>query len=165
MPHVPCLQCQSVFYARPSLRSAGQGTYCSRTCHHEAMRRGISTRCAVCGKEVHRSPVDVQRSKSGKFFCGKSCQTVWRNKRYAGEKHLQWKGGAHRQYRNVLAATETLRVCTRCGCNDVRVLVVHHLDRDRRHNSVDNLVWLCQNCHYLIHHDREEDKCFMAALV
>ena len=41
--------------------------------------------------------------------------------------------------------------CNECGCEDRRVLVAHHKDKDRSNIKVENLEWLCRNCHYLIH--------------
>jgi excisionase family DNA binding protein len=29
---------------------------------------------------------------------------------------------------------------------------IHHIDRDRENNSKENLVLLCANCHYGLHH-------------
>jgi hypothetical protein len=40
------------------------------------------------------------------------------------------------------------------------MLAVHHLDEDRANNAVDNLVWMCHNCHHLIHHYPEESTAF-----
>jgi hypothetical protein len=54
------------------------------------------------------------------------------------------------------------QVCERCGLTDERLLTVHHLDEDRTNNRLDNLSWLCPNCHYLIHHFEDEREAFMA---
>ncbi|MBI4281264.1 HNH endonuclease [Candidatus Uhrbacteria bacterium] len=32
-----------------------------------------------------------------------------------------------------------------------RVLLVHHIDENRKNNVLSNLVWLCRNCHFLVH--------------
>jgi 5-methylcytosine-specific restriction endonuclease McrA len=53
------------------------------------------------------------------------------------------------------------QVCERCGLTDERLLTVHHLDEDRTNNRLDNLAWLCPNCHYLIHHFEDEREAFM----
>jgi 5-methylcytosine-specific restriction endonuclease McrA len=42
-------------------------------------------------------------------------------------------------------------VCSRCGNKDRRVLTVHHKDGNRKNNKIDNLEWLCRNCHCIIH--------------
>jgi 5-methylcytosine-specific restriction endonuclease McrA len=55
-------------------------------------------------------------------------------------------------------------VCRHCGLTDARVLSVHHLDSNRSNNRLDNLIWLCHNCHYLIHHHDDEREALMAGL-
>jgi 5-methylcytosine-specific restriction endonuclease McrA len=46
--------------------------------------------------------------------------------------------------------------CGRCKLVDKRVLAVHHKDKNRENNALSNLMWLCHNCHYLVHHDKSE---------
>jgi hypothetical protein len=60
---------------------------------------------------------------------------------------------------------KTPRVCKLCGIKDLRILAAHHIDRNTENNKVDNLIWLCHNCHYLIHHDVNEEKKLMEVLV
>ena len=110
--------------------------------------------CEICKKEVWKAPKALKNSKSGKFFCGKSCQTKWRNEFFSGEKHYFWKGGEF-IYRNNLIKTGIEQVCKRCGNSDRRVLDAHHLDKNRRNNKIENLIWLCKNCHYLVHNQNE----------
>lgn len=43
--------------------------------------------------------------------------------------------------------------CNRCGIEDVRVLLVHHEDRNRENNELENFEILCRNCHALEHHE------------
>jgi len=37
-------------------------------------------------------------------------------------------------------------------------LIVHHIDKNRNNNGIENLIWLCQNCHYLVHHYTDDRK-------
>lgn len=55
-------------------------------------------------------------------------------------------------YRSILTHSKVLAVCKLCKNKDKRVLAVHHLDRQRSNNKVENLLWLCHNCHHLVHH-------------
>jgi 5-methylcytosine-specific restriction endonuclease McrA len=52
-----------------------------------------------------------------------------------------------------------------CGEGDIRMLAVHHIDQDRKNYKVENLVWLCHNCHHLVHHYEVERRRLMEALV
>lgn len=44
--------------------------------------------------------------------------------------------------------------CKICGNTDERVLVTHHIDKNSKNNSTENLQILCANCHY-IEHDKK----------
>ena len=59
-------------------------------------------------------------------------------------------------YRDAMFRSGPPPVCQLCGLTDIRVLTVQHLDEDRANNAFENLAWLCQNCHHLLHHSPEE---------
>ena len=42
--------------------------------------------------------------------------------------------------------------CERCGYAVYQILQVHHIDRNRNDNSLDNLELLCPNCHAKEHY-------------
>jgi len=151
MSLVQCKTCTKEFYVKPSHQLLGYGIYCSRNCAHIGVRTGKRVVCTTCGKETYREPRSLTRSKSGTFFCTKRCQTLWRNRLYIGEKHSNWTTGKS-SYRNILKRVGGPRGCRLCGTSDERVLAVHHIDRVRTNNTPDNLMWLCHNCHFLIHH-------------
>lgn len=159
MADINCLICNKIFYVKPSHVKRGWGKYCSITCRTKAQYKGKNVKCFICQKEVYRSPKDLKNSDSGNYFCNKTCQTIWRNKiLFSGENHSNWKHGES-AYRRILTSTGKERVCTYCKTTDLRVLAVHHIDKNRKNNKVSNLTWLCHNCHYLVHHDsgvREE---------
>jgi len=39
------------------------------------------------------------------------------------------------------------RCCERCDYNKHQILEVHHKDRDRSNNTLENLALICPNCH------------------
>lgn len=151
---VKCEICDKEFITKAYFRKHGWGRFCTLACKNIAARRSKELECYVCGKKVVRQVSKISSSKSGKFFCSKSCQTVWRNGYYSREKHSQWKGGFHRKYRDILMKENRRVQCFLCGINDERVLVVHHKDRNRSNNVPTNLTWLCHNCHYKVHHNK-----------
>jgi hypothetical protein len=160
MPQVHCLFCKEKFYAKPSWIKNGYGKYCSQQCNHASQKNGQVFTCSVCKKEVYRSIKHQLRSKSSKYFCSKSCQAVWRNTTYIGDKHPNWKHGLN-VYRNILKRTAVNQVCTKCKGSDTRILAVHHKDKNRQNNTATNLIWLCHNCHFLVHHYRGEAEGFL----
>ena len=43
--------------------------------------------------------------------------------------------------------------CTNCGFNKwPQILQFHHIDKDRKNDSLQNLTILCPNCHRAVHH-------------
>lgn len=164
MPMVPCVRCSASFYAKPAVLKAGNGRYCSMTCFRGALRRGAEKACDTCGNSSYKQAKDIERSKSGKFFCSKRCQTLWRNQLYVGERHKNFTTGES-TYRAVMKRKNVPTCCGLCATKDARVLAVHHIDKNRRNNRPENLSWLCHNCHFLVHHYEPERAAFMAAIV
>ena len=152
MPIVSCKICRKKFYAKPSHIKKGWGKFCSAKCQYKSYLKGKFVNCNICGKEIWRKPLQLKRSKSKKFFCSKSCQTLWRNREFSGFRHPNWKGGLNIEHKNILIRNRIKPICKRCGYKDERVLAVHHLDKNKKHNNVRNLVWLCHNCHHLVHY-------------
>ena len=151
IPNSKCKICGKIFYIKPFHKKKGWGIYCSKNCQNEGQKTGEFISCDTCRKERWQTPREIKHSKSGKFFCGKSCQTIWRNRFYSEENHPFWRGGEN-IYRLILKRKGVKQICKGCGFKDKRVIIVHHRDRNRKNNKLGNLVWLCHNCHYLAHH-------------
>lgn len=152
-----CAHCWSKFYAKPYHLKRGWGKFCSRQCLSLGRKSGKQVTCQVCQKQVYRMPSEIKRNKQQRMFCSKSCQTIWRNSYYSGERHASWKQGQGSYRQRMLRITPNLE-CQLCHEQDQRVLEVHHVDEDRTNNRLDNLVWLCHNCHYLVHCDKLEQE-------
>lgn len=164
MPSVICKLCTNEFYAKPSWIKNGYGKYCSTNCRSLAQKNGKIFKCHRCKNEVYRNLKDQSRSISGKFFCSKSCQTRWRNAEVnIGKNHPNWTNGVA-TYRDRMKRSSAEKACAKCSSKDFRVLAVHHKDKDRSNNSLSNLVWLCHNCHYLVHHHTDEAIGFMVPI-
>ena len=156
MPYNKCLICNTAFYVKPIHQRKGWGKYCSINCRITSQFKGKQVSCFICKKQIYRSPKDLKNSDSGNFFCSKTCQTVWRNKiQFIGERHSNWKHGKS-AYRRILRSAGFTEVCKLCKAIDKRILIVHHIDKNRKNNNVFNLIWLCHNCHYLVHHFIDE---------
>jgi len=152
MPIVDCKVCSKKFYAKPFILKKGFGKFCSAACQHIGKRNGKIVECSICKKKVYKPLRALLRSKSKKYFCGKSCQTIWRNTiAFIGPKHANWKGGES-AYRDILIRSKIPQTCKKCETKDKRILAAHHVDKNKKNNSIENLIWLCHNCHYLIHH-------------
>ena len=127
-------------------------------------KTGKEVPCEICGVHTYKRPRELTRSKSGKYFCSKSCQTRWRNQLYIGDKHKNFTTGES-SYRAVMEREHLSRICRLCKTKNSRVLAVHHIDKNRKNNKIENLAWLCHNCHFLVHHYESDRTKFMATMV
>lgn len=164
MPIIKCKVCQSKFYSKPFWIKQGKGKYCSRQCSNIGVRTGKEVQCDTCGKLVYKQKKALRHSKSKKYFCSKRCQTRWRNSFFTGKKHANWKHGEY-SYKSVLIRHNVEAVCRLCKTKDKRILAVHHVDHNRKNNQLGNLVWLCHNCHHLVHWYSEANERLMVSMV
>lgn len=155
MTIVSCEICSKEFYTKPSWLKNGSGKFCSRICSSLAKRKGKNIKCFSCGKEAYKPLKDLNNSKSKNYFCSKKCSLSWNNSLHFGDNSVNWKGGRF-SYKKILERTDLPKRCVLCEKNNIKILSVHHLDQNRSNNDVKNLVWLCQNCHFLVHHYSEE---------
>ena len=167
MPDVICKVCKTGFYAKPSWLKNGWGQYCSNKCKQEGQKTGRVVSCFICGKQAYKSGKDLKKSKSKKYFCNKSCQTIWRNSvAFVGSKHPNWKGGhSSESYRRILRRAGKKEACSLCATKDKRILAAHHIDHNHKNNRPKNLTWLCHNCHFLVHHFKDQRSKLMETLV
>jgi hypothetical protein len=157
-----CLLCGAGFEPQPSSVRGEWGFHCCPDCLQLGVFTGEIKQCHHCGKEIYRRQADIRKSRSKLFFCDHSCRATWTNSLRAGENHPNWKKGEG-AYRDIILRSSVDQVCARCGNADPRLLAVHHLDQDRTNNSLENLAWLCHNCHFLIHHYPDEMDAFLTA--
>ena len=154
MPNVKCKICETEFYIKPSHQKLGWGKYCSNICRTKSQFNGKGVKCYICNKDVYRSNAKLKRSRSGKYFCTKKCQTLWRNSIYIEDRSANWTNGRS-SYRKIMTRRDLISICALCNLSDTRVLVIHHKNRNREDNSISNLTCLCLNCHFLVHHNED----------
>ncbi len=154
MPQVNCQICSKDFYVKNNHLKRGWGKYCSIKCRNKSQIKGKTIKCKACGKSIFRSLAQLRHSKSGESFCSKSCYYKKRNSFYAEDKHPRWTNGES-SYRDIMIRNGLVKKCARCNLEDTRILVVHHIDHNRKNNNKSNLISVCHNCHYLIHYDKD----------
>ncbi len=141
-PNVNCFVCHKPVYRRPSLLRASSGrAFCGQLCYGISQR--IETPCIVCG-----SPIVASKNAQ---TCSRACA----NKHRAG---IKYKIGRPRD-KVVRERSMKIRLieqrgakCERCGYSKVEILHVHHRDRNRKNNTLENLELVCPNCHYEEHY-------------
>lgn len=106
--------------------------------------RQVVKDCPVCGRIFHTAE-DSPREKT---VCSYGCSNTYNR---SGSSNPNYKDGSKTKYREY-ALLHKPNLCNRCGWDvSVKVLEVHHIDRDRSNNELQNLEVLCRNCHGLEH--------------
>ncbi len=127
---VQCKCCGTIF------TTIGTRTlYCSLRCKEKSRPDKQKTRfvCQFCGKPfLRRAPNNMGR------FCSRQCSGLWFIAN--GKKNYFYKAFLYKKHK-----------CNKCGNDDFTVLLVHHRDKNRKHNALRNLEILCANCHYRLH--------------
>jgi hypothetical protein len=109
-------------------------------CYGVSCRKEIP--CLVCGKPI--------LSGLNKKTCSRSCS----NKHRVG---IKYKIGSPKdkvksqRFLKIRLLKERGRKCELCKYNKYEILQVHHKDRNRNHNNLENLLLICPNCHYEEH--------------
>ena len=93
--------------------------------------------CDYCGKEFRKNRKEI--NKTSHSYCSIDC----RNKAINDAK----RKSTINNYRSVAFANYEHK-CSSCGWNeDKDILEVHHIDENREHNELNNLIILCPICH------------------
>ncbi len=125
-------------------RDGANAKYCSDKCYDESMkyRGSVELTCSVCRKIFRRSPSKIRADKAP--CCSTSCRNILRRVD---------KPGRASAARSWMKDRGMINSCSRCAYDErPEILVVHHGDRNRRNNNLDNLVVLCPNCHAIEHY-------------
>ncbi len=140
-PNTVCFTCKKQIYRRPSEIGANRGrVFCSSACYGISLRQEIP--CVVCQRPI--------LAGLNKKTCSRSCANKHRRgiKYNSGRKKDKVKSQQILKLRLIEARG---RKCERCDYNKYEILHVHHKDRDRSHNDLENLELICPNCHYEEH--------------
>ena len=149
-----CLHCEKEFLARKSLVEQNKIKFCSKECSSGSKQIKEKCKCKVCKIEFLRSPSKLKNSKSGLYFCSKKCKDYAQSIN-GGIVEIQPShyNGGKRVYREK-ALKHYGKKCNRCGYEKhVNILHVHHTDRNRSNNNIENLEVLCLNCHAEEHYN------------
>jgi len=144
---VKCSNCNKSFLKALRFIKPGVKNYCSPKCASAGLRKRITLKCAICDKLFERVLSKIKNSKSGLYFCSRTCKD--KAQRINGYKEIQpfHYGKSIRNYRSIAFSKYDMK-CEICGYNTrPEILEVHHIDRNRKNNELSNLIILCPNCH------------------
>jgi len=105
--------------------------------------------CEVCGTKIERSKSQWDRAKH--HVCSNSCLGIFRRKdiTQVSRSHLRIK----------MLQSGIQPACVICGHDHIWNLQVHHKQFVCMEgaNKLDNLQWMCKNCHGDLHYMEGED--------
>lgn len=137
-PNTKCSVCGKEIYRRPSEIKANRGhVFCGLSCYGISLRKEIP--CLVCGKLILAG------------FNKKTCSRACANKYRTGIKYKLGRPSKNKVKSQQLLKLRLLekrgRKCERCDYDVYEILQIHHKDRDRNKNELENLALICPNCH------------------
>lgn len=162
---VNCLNCNQEFQS--DLRNftrkktcKNQGMFCSLRC--SAQYNGKQTKtsmvknvfCSYCNKKFHKSNTGIKKSKSGLFFCCRKHKDLAQRISFGLKKiHPKHYGGVNGEHRNCYRERvfENKEHKCQCGFDYEGLLVIHHIDKNRKNNKNENFEILCPVCHNIRH--------------
>ena len=94
------------------------------------------------------------KSNSGFYFCCRAHKD--QSQKIGGIIAPDYGDGARINYRN-LALTNKEAKCERCGWDKhIAGIIVHHKNRNRQDNSIENLEVICACCHGIEHWSKRD---------
>jgi hypothetical protein len=164
-----CQNCKELFQAQLREVNRGNAKYCSKKCSAEGVKNKLlernakinipNTECSYCKKIFYKNNSQKQNSKKNLHFCCREHKDLAQRIEF-GLKDLQplHYGSGDSHYREIAFRSKE-RKCERCEYNKhPEILEVHHKDRNRENNTIENLLVLCPTCHMEDHFFNKDGK-------
>jgi HNH endonuclease len=142
-----CKQCKVNFYV-PKCK---ERFFCSKKCSSDSKLVITTINCAYCFNKFERRVSKLRGSKSGLHFCNRKCKDKAQSLESSVLAKPDHYGNGSSNYRDI-AFRHYQHNCNRCGYKEYPILRVHHKDRNRSNNELENLEILCPNCHEIEHY-------------
>ena len=141
-PNIACQVCGKKIYRRPvEIERNGGRAFCSIACYGKSCRKELP--CLVCGKLI--------LAGLNKKTCSRSCANIHRKGIKYKLNRPKDKVKTQRILKMRLLQARGNK-CERCGFDKYQILQVHHKDKNRNNNDLDNLEIICPNCHFEEHY-------------
>jgi 5-methylcytosine-specific restriction endonuclease McrA len=157
-----CARCGDPFDAR------GRARFCPscRPSHDREQKRAAATREYANNREraLARQARFRERHREEIRARARAYHARPERQAYSARKHSEQRFGGLRE---AVLARDDYR-CQSCGKpwqEGSRSIVVHHLDEDKSHNTMENLLTLCRSCHPKRHPHSEEHRARLSAML
>jgi len=143
-----CKHCGKEFSCKPSKIAEGKGNFCSQVCY-DASRAQIMTTCICeqCGEPFKVPSSFLNKSMYQGRFCSTVCSAL--SRRLPESTRSVYSHEFTDSLKEEIRARDN-HMCQLCGLaasKHYRALDVHHINYDKTHNELSNLLTLCSSCH------------------
>jgi hypothetical protein len=163
LPMWKCKHCNNNFQFNTISEKANHGRWCkknpNRNIGNHLFARGSENKfgkkidhnvvCAACDCKFVVTEREKLFPSKEKYFCSRKCANS------VGGTAKAEKYGNHGNYRKT-AFNLHGNACLICGFD--KVIEVHHIDKNRKNNTKENLVPLCPNHHMMIHRSKFKEE-------
>lgn len=135
-----CAFCKKEFISKkqPTLPQK----FCSRYCGAKSRKVGEKAKCKNCFSDIY-IPLHKIKGPLRKIYCSNKCRLEdWNQRSLSAQMPGSYRENAWKTYE---------KKCYDCGLQDDRVLVIHHVDGNRKNGKIENLIPVCHNCHCIRH--------------
>ena len=141
-----CEHCGEEFISR-TYSNKKNIKFCSPSCaYSEKVKQGnTETICSQCGCSFYKKNSSLTNSKSGLFFCTRSCKD--KGQKLTSNIQEIWPDHYGTGYKALIDIIK----CKVCGIEDHWKLSIHHIDGNHFNNVINNLEVVCFNCHSTRH--------------
>jgi 5-methylcytosine-specific restriction endonuclease McrA len=158
-----CLGCDTLFNADIREHNRGNANFCSLSCSSKRERKikVANMSCAYCDIKFYRPKSKKNNSKSGLHFCCREhkdlAQKLGNGFEAIHPKHYGTATGLYTYRSKIFEVKE--QKCEKCSYDEhIEILEVHHKDRNRKNNEIENLIILCPNCHMWEHYQNNDGR-------
>jgi hypothetical protein len=148
-----CTNCGYQFLKAKRFFKEHGNNYCSHNCSSIHRRVRVKVNCDLCGKIFERAKSKA-KSKSGHLFCSRICKDSAQKlgSRFENMLPPHYGNASGRYTYRIKALNHYGHKCGICSYDEYpEILQVHHIDRNRNNNDIENLTVLCPNHHWAIH--------------
>ena len=162
---IECFKCKRVILKDESEvkrnLKLNRNNFCSLSCasnfNKSKNTKEYNCSCSMCKTPIYRNKSKLEASKHKIYFCSRKCKDLaLRFESGFTILHPPHYINGLQEYRDV-AFKNKEKKCERCGFKEhPEIIQVHHKDRNRDNNNINNLEVLCPNCHMFEHYKSKD---------